>query len=112
MEPHFHRHSCPNCGHYVGWRRLHLGSRYAQWACESCGSQLCYGANSKWLSVLISLTWFVLPALLFMRFHLIHWWGFMLLMLAGIIPTVGVLRVVSAKATTASMDLHEHAKDA
>jgi len=113
MKPHFHHHSCPNCGQYAGWRRIHFGSRDAEWTCDACGRQLCYDAKSKWLNVLITCTWYLLSALLFMRFHLIHWWGFMLLMLACVFPTVGVLRIVLAKSNkTAPPDLPEHAKDA
>ncbi|MGO8836176.1 MAG: hypothetical protein ACLQAH_15615 [Limisphaerales bacterium] len=113
MKPHFHHHSCPQCGHYVGWRRLHFGSRYTEWACESCGSQICYDAKSKWLSALVVFAWCILTGLLFMRFHLINWLGFVPLMLAGMFPTVGVLRVTLAQPSrTPSPDLREPAKDA
>ena len=113
MKLHFYRHSCPNCGHYVGWRRIYFGSRYAQWACEACDSPLCYDAKSKWLSLLVTFAWLILAELLFMRFHLIHWWGFMLLALSGIFPAVNVLKVILDRSgTTEPADLREHAKDA
>jgi predicted RNA-binding Zn-ribbon protein involved in translation (DUF1610 family) len=113
MKPHFHRHSCPQCGHYAGWRRIHFTARDAQWTCESCGSELCYGTKSKRLSILITFATYLLAALLFMRFHLVDWLGFALLMLAGIFPTVGVLRVVLAQSSkTPSSDSRQHAKGA
>jgi hypothetical protein len=57
--------------------------------------------------------WYLFPALLFMRFHLIPWWGFILLVLVGVLPSISMLRVVLAQSKkTATPDLHENAKDA
>jgi hypothetical protein len=111
MKPHFHRHSCPQCGHYAGWWRIHFGARDAAWACKSCGCQLSYATKSKWLCILSTFAWFIFAALLFGRFHLIQWWGFAFLVLAGVFPISSLLQVVRQKKDeTISPDLHEQPK--
>jgi hypothetical protein len=82
------------------------------WLCKSCGSELCYDTKSKRLSVLVMFAWYLFPALLFMRFHLIPWWGFIPLVFVGAFPSISMLRVVLAQSNKiVTPDLHENAKD-
>lgn len=48
----YHHHSCPNCGQYVGWKKIYL-PRWcgARWQCPECGSLLKYDLKHRfWAS--------------------------------------------------------------
>ncbi len=46
----YHRHSCPNCGNFVGNKRIYLKAwLWAQWKCEHCGTKLCFSKKRRFL---------------------------------------------------------------
>jgi CXXC-20-CXXC protein len=43
-----HRPNCPNCKHFVGWKRLILhSSTQGKWPCENCGQGLKYNLKRR-----------------------------------------------------------------
>tara|TARA_B100000609_G_C17180839_1_gene417027 strand:+ start:723 stop:1085 length:363 start_codon:yes stop_codon:yes gene_type:complete len=51
----YHRHSCPNCGNYVGNKRIYLKAwLWAQWECRHCGAKLCFSKKRRVLIACLS----------------------------------------------------------
>ena len=74
MQPKYDRQSCPNCGHRVGWRRIHIRAWiWAKWKCEACNKELRFDPNSRYLGALL-----LVPAI-FVFIHVIEagvsWWA-------------------------------------
>jgi len=44
----YHRHACPNCGTFVGYKRLILKAWIsAKWKCPSCDTELCFSKRRR-----------------------------------------------------------------
>ena len=94
MNSLFQRHCCPQCGHYVGWKRIYLGSPHAVWNCETCGIRLTASTGTRWLIAVTSLLWIVGIINLGSTYHPIDWRGVIFLTLLGWAVTANLLKVV------------------
>ena len=93
MKPLFHRHSCPNCGHRVGWLRLSLNAwSWARWKCESCQSGLCFDSSRRWVCALLFGLWVGFLGLCV--YQQVQWWVWIILLCVGSIAAFRLERIL------------------